>query len=48
MSERIVCPYCNASFRSPATAAAHLKEHEKEPAETMQTLSRNFETIRKS
>lgn len=37
MSEKLVCPHCGASFRSPATYADHLKQHEKQPATTMLT-----------
>jgi len=37
MSEKFHCPYCNASFRSAAAAADHLKQHEKQPVSTMLT-----------
>ena len=37
MNEKIVCPYCNASFRSPATYAAHSKTCVKQPVSTMLT-----------
>ena len=38
MSERLVCPHCGQSFRSPATYSDHLKRHrEQQPASTMFT-----------
>jgi len=44
MTERLVCPYCNASFRSPATYADHVKQHEKQPAATTM-LTRKMEKL---
>src|SRR5262249_7969512 len=37
MSERLICPHCGMSFRSPATYSDHLKRHQEQPATQMLT-----------
>jgi len=37
-NERLVCPDCNFSCRSPATYADHLEQRQKEPAKQTSTM----------
>src|SRR5262249_29629355 len=44
MSEKLVCPHCGAAFRSPATYAHHVKQHEEQPAASTM-LSRKMDKL---